>query len=114
VSGRMLPVGYRGLEQRLEALIDELRPGLVIALGLWPGEATIRLERFGLNHAHFEIPDNDGLSVSDEAIAADGPTAMAASLPLRAIERELLARGIPVRLSSTAGTFLCNVTLYTL
>ena len=34
-------------------------------------------------------------------------------LPLHAIQRRLLEAGIPARLSSTAGTFLCNATMYT-
>ena len=87
---------------------------MVISLGLWPGEPTIRLERFGLNLADFEIADNDGATLVDEAIVADGAAARFASLPLRAIEQALLAGGIPARLSSTAGTFLCNATLYSL
>lgn len=33
---------------------------------------------------------------------------------MRAIETALLADGIPARISSTAGTFLCNACLYTL
>jgi len=114
VIGRSLPVSYRELAPRLEALLDEIRPVVAIALGLWPGEAVIRLERFGLNLAHFEIPDNDGLRVSDALIAPEGETGLRATLPLRAIEAALLAEGIPAKLSSTAGTFLCNVTLYTL
>ncbi len=36
-----------------------------------------------------------------------------ASLPLRRIEAALLAKGIPARLSETAGTYLCNACLYT-
>jgi pyroglutamyl-peptidase len=114
VVGRTLPVSYRGLSERLEGLLDETGPALVVSLGLWPGEAMIRLERFGLNLAHFEIPDNDGLRAADAAIAANGETALPASLPLRAIEAALHEAGIPAVLSSTAGTFLCNVTLYTL
>ena len=51
VIGRTLPVAYVGLAERLEALVDELRPVLVIALGLAPNEPLIRLERFGLNLA---------------------------------------------------------------
>jgi pyroglutamyl-peptidase len=114
VVGRTLPVSYRELGRRLEGLVREVEPALAICLGLWPGEPTIRLERFGLNLAHFEIPDNDGLRVDDEPIAANGATGMRATLPLRRIEAALIAEGIPAKLSSTAGTFLCNVTLYTL
>jgi pyroglutamyl-peptidase len=36
-----------------------------------------------------------------------------ATLPLRRIEQRLLESGIPATLSITAGTFLCNATLYT-
>jgi pyroglutamyl-peptidase len=114
VVGRTLPVAYRGLAGRLEALLDEVRPAVAISLGLYPGEPMIRLERFGLNLAHFEIPDNEGTRVSDEPIEANGATGMRASLPLRAIEEALIAEGIPAHLSETAGTFLCNVTLYQL
>jgi pyroglutamyl-peptidase len=114
VVGRTLPVSYRGLADRLAALIEEQNPVVAIGLGLWPGEPTIRLERFGLNLADFEITDNDGTTLVDEAIEANGATGRFATLPLRAIEQALLAGGIPVRLSSTAGTFLCNATLYSL
>lgn len=114
VIGRKLPVSYQQLRSRIPELLDELQPNIAISLGLWPGEATIRLERFGANLADFEIPDNDG-ALADNAIISDAsPTALAATLPVRQIEQQLLAKGIPARLSSTAGTFLCNATLFTL
>ncbi|HXY98638.1 MAG TPA: pyroglutamyl-peptidase I [Stellaceae bacterium] len=114
VAGRYLPVALAGLAGRIEAALDELRPALVIALGLRPGEPMIRLERFALNLADFEIPDNAGARLEDAVIAPEGATALAASLPLRAIEQAMLAAGIPARLSSTAGTYLCNAALYAL
>jgi pyroglutamyl-peptidase len=114
VVGRTLPVAYAGLAERLAAMIDELRPCLVVSLGLWPGEAAIRLERFGLNLADFEIPDNEGALLADAPIVAGGGTGLRARLPLRAIEAALLAKGIPARLSLTAGSFLCNATLHEL
>jgi pyroglutamyl-peptidase len=110
--GRTLPVSYQQLRSRIPELLDEFQPNIVISLGLWPGEATIRLERFAANLADFEIPDNDG-ALADDAIISDGsPTALAVTLPVRQIEQQLLAKGIPARLSSTAGTFLCNATLF--
>jgi pyroglutamyl-peptidase len=112
--GAILPVSERGLRERLDALLAELRPAIVISLGLAPGESMIRLERFGLNLLDFEIADNEGARLEDAPVEANGGTAVRASLPLRAIERALLDAGIPARLSSTAGTFLCNATLYCL
>lgn len=114
VAGRTLPVALAGLADRIERLIDELQPRLVIALGLYPGEPMIRLERFAVNLADFDIADNAGARLEDAALVAEGAVALAASLPLRAIEQRLLAERIPVRLSNTAGTYLCNATLYLL
>jgi pyroglutamyl-peptidase len=112
VKGRVLPVSYGRLQADLHDVMDELRPRLVIGLGLWPGEAMIRLERVGINVADFEIPDNDGAFLTDVPVDGNGAAAMMSTLPLRGIEASLLAAGIPARISSTAGTFLCNATLY--
>jgi pyroglutamyl-peptidase len=114
VVGRTLPVVLAGLGERLEGWLDELRPDLVIALGLWPGEPMIRLERLAANLADFAIADNAGVRAEDAVVAPAGAAALLATLPLRAIESALLADGIPARLSMTAGTYLCNATLYTL
>jgi len=112
--GRRLPVSYEHLRKRIPELLEELRPDIAIGLGLWPGEAIIRLERMGANLADFEIPDNDGALLDDVAISDMPTAALRTTLPIRCIEKELLAKGIPARLSSTAGTFLCNATLFTL
>lgn len=114
VIGAILPVSHLNLRARLQELLVELRPAIVISLGLAPGEKMIRLERFGLNLLYFEIADNDGARLIDAPVEADGTTGVRATLPLRAIERALLDSGIPARLSSSAGTFLCNATLYNL
>jgi pyroglutamyl-peptidase len=74
----------------------------------------IRLERIGVNVADFEIADNEGLLLRDTPVSKATETAQWATLPLRAIETALLGDGIPARISSTAGTFLCNACLFTL
>lgn len=113
VAGRRLPVSFGRLAPRLEALFDELEPDIVISVGLWPGEPMIRLERIGINVADFEIPDNEGTLCTDEPLSVNGSAAILATLPNREIRDALLSAGIPARISSTAGTFLCNATLYT-
>jgi pyroglutamyl-peptidase len=55
-----------------------------------------------------------GARAADEPLEADGPVARESRLPLRAIQAALLERGIPARLSYTAGTYLCNATMYLL
>jgi len=114
VIGRGLPVTLADMRSRLQGLIDELQPSAVISLGLWPGEPIIRLERVGINIADFEIADNQGVILRDTPVSNGTSAGRWSTLPLRAIEMALLQEGIPVRISSTAGTFLCNACLFTL
>ncbi|MEE8204221.1 MAG: pyroglutamyl-peptidase I [Alphaproteobacteria bacterium] len=113
VVGRTFPVSFRVLAQAIEQALAELDPVAVIGVGLWPGEATIRIERVAINVADFEIPDNDGELLVDQPLEQTPATARMATLPLRDIERALLAAGIPALISSSAGTFLCNATMFT-
>jgi pyroglutamyl-peptidase len=73
---------------------------------------VIRLERVAVNRASFEMPDNDGQRPLDESVDEDGPVARAVTLPVGKIIASLRDKGIPARISDTAGTFLCNATLY--
>ena len=114
VVGRGLPVSLPGMKSKLQALLDEIQPAAVIGLGLWPGEPMIRLERIGVNVADFEIADNEGALLRNMPVSESVAAAHWATLPLRAIETALLGAGIPARISSTAGTFLCNACLFTL
>lgn len=113
VAARVLPVAFAGLEGRIETMVRELNPVLVVSLGLAPGEPAVRLERVGLNLADYSIADNAGAFLKDSPVALDGRVGAFATLPLRRIEQRLLESGIPATLSTTAGTFLCNATLYT-
>lgn len=112
VRGHVLPVCYEGLAEHLTELLDALDPRLVLCLGLSPGEPMLRLEWLGVNLADFEIADNAGRQLRDTPLLADGPAAYRSTLPLAAIHARLLAAGIPARLSSSAGLYLCNALLY--
>ena len=111
VTSAILPVSYARLAGGMTELIRKHRPRAVICLGLWPGEPVIRLERFGTNLSAFEIADNAG-AMESGPIEAAGPAARIATLPVETIQTRLLDAGIPARLSSTAGNFLCNALLY--
>jgi pyroglutamyl-peptidase len=112
VVGRLLPVGLDQIAEQAESLLNDLRPRVVISIGLWPGETMVRIERVGLNLADFEIPDNHGRLARDEPLSDNGTAAKFTTLPIRKIEEALLAAGIPSRISNSAGSFLCNACLY--
>jgi len=108
----ILPVEFDGLHERIGTLVREFDPALILSLGLAPGESTIRLERIGVNVADYQIPDNAGAVLRDSPVVPDQGAALFATLPLRRIEARLLESGIPATLSASAGTFLCNATLF--
>jgi pyroglutamyl-peptidase len=112
IVGRLLPVDFARYHTRLDELLREVSPALCIGFGLASGEDMIRIERFGVNLADFDIPDNAGARPVGRAIESDGPAARAASLPCAEIRTTLLEAGIPARLSNSAGSYLCNATLY--
>ncbi len=111
VAGRVLPVSIGKLDEALDAVLAETKPVAVVALGLAEREATIRLETAAYNELDFRIPDNDGKKRRGPIDKA-GPAKRAATLPLPACLRALLAAGIPARLSDDPGRFLCNAALY--
>ncbi|HUE47284.1 MAG TPA: hypothetical protein VMO81_13620 [Aestuariivirgaceae bacterium] len=110
--GRKLPVSLAKLRPAIAALLDEREYSAIVSLGLQPGASVIHLERSSANLADFDIADNDGLDVTDAELSPGGPASRLSTLPLRAIERAMLAAGIPAKLSPSAGTYLCNACLY--
>jgi pyroglutamyl-peptidase len=112
IVGRLLPVDFARYHAALDRLLQELAPDLYIGFGLASGEDMIRIERFGVNLADFDIADNAGARPLGRKIETEGPDARASTLPCAEIRAALLEAGIPARLSNSAGSYLCNATLY--
>jgi len=111
VVARTLPVTFVDAPQRIEQLIAEYEPELVVSLGLAGGEGSIRLERRALNHVDFRISDNAGQCVQGP-VCDGGAESYLSNLPLELIRDALQRNDIPVRLSDSAGTFVCNALMY--
>jgi pyroglutamyl-peptidase len=113
VRGLVLPVEHQAARELVGRTLEE--PGLraVVHLGLAGGRARIALERVGVNVMDYTLPDGAGVVLFDTPCVTGGPAAYWSTLPLPAILRALTAGGIPAYLSYTAGTYLCNFTLYT-
>jgi pyroglutamyl-peptidase len=112
VASAVLPVHHREAARHVVALLGELQPVAVVHLGLAEGRARIGLERVALNVMDYRIPDNAGYRAEGEPCADGGPAAYFATLPLPEMLAALTAEGVPAYVSNTAGTFLCNQTLY--
>lgn len=65
-----------------------------------------------MNLAEARIPDNDGEQPSDEPVQKDGAPAYYATIPVKAIVKNIRDHGIPCHISYTAGTYVCNCIMY--
>jgi pyroglutamyl-peptidase len=112
VRAAILPVHHVEATRAAERLLTEHDPQAVLHVGLAAGRARLALERVALNVMDYELVDNAGYQAHGEPCVAGGPVAYMATLPLKAILEALTREGIPAYLSNTAGTYLCNQTLY--
>jgi len=112
VYGRVLPVSVKRATIELKRYLEEIKPEIVINLGLAPTYSNITVERIAVNIIDARIPDNDGYQPIDEKIEEDAPLAYMATLPVRAITKTLRDNGIPATISYSAGTYLCNYVMF--
>ncbi|RIX78335.1 pyroglutamyl-peptidase I [Acidovorax cavernicola] len=98
--------------------LDAALPGpplkLVLCVGAAGGRTEISMERAALNIDDARIPDNAGQQPIDLPVVKDGPAAYFATLPIKAMVRDMRAAGLPAAVSNSAGTFVCNHIFYAL
>ena len=110
----LLPVTFERAFHVLEKKIKSFKPDMVLSFGLASSRHEIDLERIAINCLDAEIDDNNGHRPMDQLISPRGETAYFSTLPLRQFEMALKAKGIPVKISNSAGTFVCNYLFYKL
>lgn len=111
ISGKVLPVEFKKTAEVAFRYYEEIKPDVVISLGLAPGRNRITPERIAINCNDGE-PDNEGYAPVDEPIIEDGPAGYFSTLPIRRFVNVLNEKGYPAEISNTAGTYLCNHIMY--
>ena len=111
VISKQLPTAFYRSQELLKTYINQYTPEIIICLGQAGKSETIRLERVAINLNDASIPDNDGIQPIDEIIK-DKNNAYFSTLPIRTIQHALKKENIPVSLSLTCGTYVCNHVFY--
>ncbi|MBQ8095069.1 MAG: pyroglutamyl-peptidase I [Clostridia bacterium] len=107
-----LPVEYHRGRELLSDLLDREKPDAVICVGQAGGRAMLTPEKVAINWMDAGIPDGSGYLASGEPVLAGGETAYFSTLPIKAFVSAMQTKGIPAALSFTAGTYVCNSTMY--
>ena len=68
----------------------------------------IRLERVAINFKDSINGDNDGLKPDEEILIKNAPNAYFTKIPIKKIVDKLKEANYPVKVSNSAGTFVCN------
>lgn len=111
IHSEVLPVDFRKAGALLVEHIENVKPNVVLSLGLAGGRYKITPERIAIN-VNDGDSDNSGNVLVDELINFDGAAAYMSTLPIRAMVNRLLEEGLPAEISNTAGTYLCNHIMY--
>lgn len=92
--------------------IERTAPEAIIMLGQAAGRTAVTPEKVAINWKESTKADNNGYIARGERISISGADAYFSTLPLVEIIDSLQRDGLPLSLSFTAGTFVCNYLFY--
>lgn len=107
-----LPTVFKESAQRLNEVINDVKPDAVLSVGQSGGRAGITMERIAINVDDARIPDNISQQPIDEEIQVEGEAAYFSTLPIKRIVKAIREAGISAEVSNSAGTFVCNHIMY--
>ena len=109
-----IPTVFGEAGKVVETGILQHQPDAVICVGQAGRRADIGVERVAINLVEASIPDNAGNQPMDVKVQEDGDTAYFATIPVKAMVKNIKDHGIPASISYTAGTYVCKSVMYDL
>lgn len=110
----MIPTVFGDAAQAVVETAELCQPQVILCVGQAGGRSGVTPERIGINVRNARIPDNGGNQPQEQPVIGDGPDGLFATVPVVEMVRAMEAAGLPASVSNSAGTFVCNDTLYTL
>ena len=109
-----IPTVFSAAADTVLATAKADKPDVILCIGQAGGRDAVTPERIAVNMASASIPDNAGNLPVETPILPGGPDGIFATVPVAAMARAIVGAGLPGKISNTAGTFVCNDTLYRL
>lgn len=112
VQTAVLPVNWASAWGALQEAIERVDPQWVLMLGLAATRTAVGAEVRARNYTT-PVPDNAGaLPPADDRVEPAGPQFRVCTLPAPLIAERMQEAGVPAEISTDAGSYLCNWTLY--
>lgn len=112
IVAEQLPVSFNRVAEVLRTKVEKHSPNLIIMLGQSAVTDRIKLERVALNIMDSVMGDNDGVKPDEEPIDNSGAAALFTSLPIKKLRSAIEEKGINVKISNSAGLYVCNRAYY--
>src|SRR5271165_1765294 len=118
---RRLPCVYGACVAEFVEAFERLRPEAVLMTGQAASRAVVSVESVARNSAGAATPDNRGVAgaatpdnrgVAGAAMKLGGPALLEATVSANDIARAIRAAGLPARVSTNAGDYVCNHLFY--
>ena len=109
-----IPTVFGLAPQKVLEAARAIEPDVIISVGQAGTRDSVTPERIGINMRSARIADNAGCIPVEESSVPGGPDGMFSTLPVAAMVDAIRAANLPAAISNTAGTFVCNDTLYSL
>jgi pyroglutamyl-peptidase len=113
LEAAVLPVVYDAVTRELEELVARTRPDAIVHLGLASRRKQVSVETRAVNRVTTLHPDALKRRAAAHAVRAGGLPALRAPLATPSLMTMMHRTGVPTHLSTDAGDYVCNQTLYT-
>lgn len=104
-----LPVTFKESFNLLADKIEEFKPDVLIMTGFAKSRNKISIEKIAINWIDARIPDNNGITISNQLILENSIAGIFSTFPIEEIYKNL---GEEFEVSYSAGTFVCNYLYY--
>ena len=108
----LLPVSFVRAGKKIREALKEKKPDVLVMLGQRGKGESIDIERIAINMMDASNPDNDGYHPQEQTIVDGGEATYFSNLPVKTLRDALIHKGIPARVSNSAGLYVCNSTYY--
>ena len=102
----VLPVSFKQASRKITTLTEDIRPDIIIMLGIASKTTSLRIEKAAMN-----VHDRSSRN-KDLPIVPEGPAAFFTNWPVKRLLTALKKAKVPTSLSYHAGTYVCNYTFY--
>lgn len=108
VTSLILPVEFGTAAEVLASHLQSHMYDYILLVGQASGRARVSLERIGLNWIESNNQDEAGYQPVTGPIVSGAPLALMTSFPISELCEALQKQNLPVHISFSAGTYVCN------